>query len=119
MRNVVVVAILVCGASCGWAQDSLVSQAPVLLYTAEDFATLRATNPDHYARATRLMASANRLCQPGKPTLQNADARDISCGLLLLTSNPPKRELSFVLDRTKYQALVTITADRPTPIPAR
>ena len=119
MRNVVVVAIFVCGASCAWAGDSVMTQSPVHLYTSQDLATLRATNPDHYARAMRLMASANQLCQLGKPRLQNADARDISCGLLLLTSNPPKREVSFALDGTRYIALVTMTADQPKAMPAR
>jgi hypothetical protein len=112
MRNLVV-AILAGGASCAWAQDSVVTQPPVQLYTAQDLANLRAANPDHYARATRLIAAASRLCQPGKPQLQNTDGRDISCGLLLLTSNPPKRELFFVLDGTKYVTLVTLTSDRP------
>lgn len=112
MRNLVV-GIFVCGAPFAWAADSVVIQPPVHLYTAQDLATLRAANPDHYARATRLMAAANRLCQPEEPKLHNADGRDISCGLLLLTSNPPKRQLSFMLDGTRYVALVTMTADRP------
>ena len=117
--RIVVVAIFVCAASCAWADDTVVMQPPVRLYTAQDLDTLRATNPDHYARATRLLAAANRLCQPGKPKLQNADGRDISCGLLLLTSNPPKRELSFMLDGTRYVARVTMTGDQPKLIPAR
>jgi hypothetical protein len=33
--------------------------------------------------------------------------------MLLLTSNPPKRALSFMLDGTRYVAIVTITADPP------
>jgi hypothetical protein len=45
--------------------------------------------------------------------VQNADGRDISCAMLLLTSNPPKRALSFTLDSTPYVAIVTVTADRP------
>lgn len=118
MRNLVV-AILVCGASYAWAQDSVVIQPPVRLYTADDLANLRATNPDHYARAVRLIAAANRLCQPGQPKLQNTDGRDITCGFLLLASNPPKRELSFRLDGIRYLALVTITADRPKLISAK
>ena len=117
MRNLVV-AILACGASCAWAEDAVVIQPPVHLYTAEELANLRATNPDHYARAARLMASADRLCQPGKAKPQNTDGRDISCGLRLLTSNPPKRQLFFVLDRTRYVALVTLTEDRPKLLPA-
>lgn len=88
------------------------------LETEEDLASLAATNPAHYLRARRLMAAANVLCQPGRPKLQNADGRDISCTLVLLTSNPPKRWLSFTLDGTPYLALVTLTADRPHPLPA-
>jgi hypothetical protein len=61
----------------------------------------------------RLMTAANTLCKPGEPKLQNTDGRDTSCGMLLLTSNPPKRALSFTLDNTRYVAIVTITADRP------
>ena len=78
-----------------------------------ELARLRKTNPDHYARAVRLMESANRLCKPGAPKLQNADGRDISCAMLLLTSNPPKRALSFMLDNTRYVAIVRVTADPP------
>jgi hypothetical protein len=59
----------------------------------------------------RLIAAANWLCRPGEPKLQNTDGRDISCGMLLLTSDPPKRRLSFTLDNTGYVAIVTITAD--------
>ena len=117
--RIVVVAIFVGTASCAWADDTVVLQPYVRLYTAQDLETLHATNPDHYASATRLLASANRLCQPGEPQLQNTDARDVSCGLSLLTSDPPKRKLSFMLDGTRYVALVTMTADQPTPIPAR
>lgn len=117
--RIVVVAIFVCAASCAWADDTVVIQPYVHLYTAQDLETLRATNPDHYARATRLLASASQLCQTGEPKLQNTDARDISCGLRLLTSNPPKRVLSFMLDRTRYVALVTMTADQPKFVSAR
>jgi hypothetical protein len=38
--------------------------------------------------------------------------------MLLLTSNPPKRALTFTLDNTRYVAIVTITADRPRLMPA-
>jgi len=33
--------------------------------------------------------------------------------MLLLTSDPPKRALTFTLDSTPYVAIVTITSDRP------
>ena len=88
------------------------------LETEQDLARLAASNHAHYLRARQLMAAANTLCQPGAPKLQYAGARDISCTLVLLTSNPPKRWLSFTLDDTAYLALVTLTADRPHPMPA-
>ena len=113
MRKLILAAFM-CSASVSWADeplDTVVLEPPMHLDSAADLAQLRKTNPDHYARAVRLLSSANSLCRPGAPKLQNTDARDISCELLLRTSNPPKRTLSFMLDHTRYVAIVTITAD--------
>ncbi|HEX8783995.1 MAG TPA: hypothetical protein VF764_11520 [Steroidobacteraceae bacterium] len=115
MRSLIPAAF-VCSASVCWADepaDPVVFKPPVRLDSAAALARLRKTNPEHYARAVRLMESANSLCKPGAPKLQNADGRDISCAMLLLTSNPPKRALSFTLDGTPYVAIVTVTADPP------
>jgi hypothetical protein len=120
MRKLILAAFM-CSASVCWADQPVAAVAfkpPVRLASAADLAQLRKTNPDHYARAVRLMSSADSLCKPGKPKLQNAklqsaDGRDISCDMLLLTSYPPKRALSFTLDGTPYVAIVTITADPP------
>lgn len=115
MRKLILAALM-CSASVCWAEepvDAVVLTPSVHLNSAADLAQLRKTNPGHYARAVRLINSANRLCKPGAPKLQNADGRDISCAMLLLTSNPPKRALSFTLDNTPYTAIVTITADPP------
>jgi hypothetical protein len=120
MRNLILAAFLCCASVC-WADKPVNTFDPrpaVRLDSAADLAQLRKTNPDHYARAVRLISSADRLCNPGAPKLQNTrlqstDGRDISCEMLLLTSNPPKRTLSFMLDSTRYVAIVTITRDRP------
>ena len=120
MRNLILAAFL-CSASACWADEPVAPVAvkpPVHLDSAAALAQLRKTNPDHYARAVRLLNSANSLCKPGAPKLQNAAGRDISCALLLLTSNPPKRTLSFKLDNTRYVAIVTITADPAHPMRA-
>ncbi len=85
----------------------------VHLDSAADLEQLRATNPDHYARAVRILAAGVQLCGPGKPKLQNVDAQNISCSHLLLTSNPPKSRLDFVLDNTQYVAIVTMVAASP------
>jgi len=121
MRNLVL-AVFVCATwtSAVRAADTVVIQSPVRLDTPDQLANLRATNPDHYARAQRIMVAANRLCRPGGPKLQEANLRsqDFSCGHVFLTSNPPKREISFKLDTTQYVALVTVTDSPPKPVKA-
>jgi hypothetical protein len=86
----------------------------VYLYGQSDLDRLRSSNPGHYARAERIMSAANELCRPkpGDVSYTQFDARDISCiNMLLKTSNPPKRQISFTLDDTRYIALVVITDD--------
>lgn len=86
----------------------------VYLYGQSDLDRLRATNPGHYARAERIMAAANELCRPkpGDISYAKFDARDISCAeMVVKTSNPPKRQISFTLDATHYIALVVVTDD--------
>lgn len=83
---------------------------------------LRTTNPDHYARAQRILAAANHLCRPRVPEVYLAQfgVRDLSCApMLLLTSLPPKREIGFRLDHTRYIARVVVTDDPPRLVPAR
>jgi hypothetical protein len=110
-----VLVVLVSGASIARAGDCAMIQSPVRLDTPDELAQLRASNPDHYARAERLIKAANALCPPAAPKLEHADAdsRNAACGLLLWTSNPPKREISFTLDGIRYAALVVVTADPP------
>jgi hypothetical protein len=113
----IAIAVCICSATLSWADNSVVFKPPVRLDSQADLAKLQAANPDHYARATRLIAAANVLCPPGRPRVQSTglDSRHVACGHLFLTSNPPKREISFTLDGTPYAALVTVTADPPKP----
>jgi len=86
----------------------------VYLYGRADLDRLRTTNPGHFARAERIMAAANELCRPtqGEISYAKFGAREISCAeMLVKTSNPPKRQISFTLDDTRYIALVVITDD--------
>ena len=94
----------------------------VYLDGAADLQRLRAANPQHAARAEKIMAAANELCrpEPGNVSYASFQARDISCSdMLLRTSLPPKRQIAFTLDDTRYIALVVITDDPPRPLPAR
>ncbi len=89
---------------------------PIYLSGAADLDRLRAANPDHYARAERILAAADRLCRPGRGEIQFAvfNVRDLQCSRMLLkTSNPPKFQLSFRLDETRYIATVTVTDSPP------
>jgi hypothetical protein len=116
-------AALVC-VSGSLAADFAASPVPppvVHLDGVKSLEALRKSNPAHFARAERIIAAANELCRPGplESTFTRFEAKDISCSdSLLKTSNPPKKELQFTLDRTRYLALVAITDDAPRARPA-
>jgi len=77
---------------------------------------LRETNYRHYLRAMKIMEAADELCRPQRARIEYAkfDAQDIECvNMLLLTSNPPKRQIHFRLDDTRYIALVVVDDDPP------
>ena len=97
-----------------WASDP--GGGVVHLDGPASLARLRAANPIHYQRALKIIDAANVLCRPktGELEYTNIDAKNISCAQMLLrTSNPPKRQISFWLDDTQYIALVAITDDPP------
>lgn len=110
--------------SVSFAADFAASPMPppaVYLDGVRSLEALRQTNPAHFARAERIIAAANELCRPGPLETEFArfEAKDISCSASLLkASNPPKKELQFTLDRTRYMALVAITDDPPRRMPA-
>lgn len=89
---------------------------------ARGLEALRTTNPDHYARAQRILAAANHLCRPRLPEVNLAEfgVQNFSCSpMTLLTSLPPQREIGFRLDQTRYIARVYLTDDPPRLLPAR
>jgi len=92
----------------------------VYLDGAAALAQLRATNPGHYLRAQRILSAASELCRPRPEDVAftRFEAQGVSCARMLLkTSNPPKRQLSFTLDDTRYIALVVVTDDPPRLVP--
>lgn len=108
----------------GWAGDEKVPSVtlPQSIYLdAATLARLRVNNPNHYARAERILAAANYLCRPRVPVVYLASfgAQDLSCEpMVLLTSNPPQWRIGFRLDETRYVAAVWITDDPPRAMPA-
>ncbi len=73
---------------------------------------LRHSNPAHYEKVHRIMDGLSRQRDAGVPRWMQAkfDAKDVRYGVLL-TSNPPKRPLSFILDETRYRVVVTIMSN--------
>lgn len=66
----------------------------------------------HYRKLTAVLRAAeNPHCMNGELRLLRArnEVRDLRCAFLLMTSLPPKRHLSFVLDDVRYAATVTMT----------
>jgi hypothetical protein len=111
---------ILCAAASLTAGVAPATQAVIYLNGPKSLAALQKANPIHYARAERIIAAANELCQPGPLESYYArfEARAISCAeMILKTSNPPKKELSFTLDRVRYVALVAITDMAPKPVP--
>jgi hypothetical protein len=84
----------------------------VHLHGANDLEHLRATNFRHYLRAQKILAAANDICQPGSGQAYPARfaAEHANCqSAIWMTSNPPKKLLSFQLDDVGYIALVSVT----------
>ncbi len=100
------------------------TQHTVHLYTSADLDQLRQTNPRHYSRVQKILATASdSLCKPGALQLQHAEGlktQDAKCAAgLIMTSNPPKRQLSFRVDDTTYVAVVTLKNADARLLPAR
>jgi hypothetical protein len=82
---------------------------------------LQRSNPTHYEKIQKIMDQLLRQPDAEVPHWMQAnfDARDATYGPILLTSLPPKRRLSFTLDDTRYEAIVTLTNWLGEKVPAR
>lgn len=73
---------------------------------------LRVSNPSHYAMVLRIVDGLTK--RSSYDALHwirgNFPARDVTYSLYVLTSYPPQRDLSLILDNTRYRARVTLTA---------
>ena len=109
MRRVALTLGMAVVVATAWAGDSVVH-----LDGPADLEQLRHSHPGHYQKALKIIDSAKELCKPHEAQIERADAKDVSCSeMLLLTSNPAKRQITFHLDDTTYIALVTMTDDPP------
>ena len=82
--------------------------------------SLRDQRPDHYARARAILALAQARPSPGTSRLIEArfDASDVELSLWRV-SDPPKLQVSFRLDDTRYDAEVVPALPPARAMPAR
>lgn len=82
---------------------------------------LQQSDPTHYDKVRKILDGI--LQQPDAAVPRwiqtNFDARNVSYVPILMTSDPPKRRLSFALDDTRYEAVVTLTNVRAEIVPLK
>jgi hypothetical protein len=73
-------------------------------------AALRQTNPAHFDKVARILEGVSRRPAAEVPRWMQVSfgAHDVSYVPVVLTSHPPRRRLSFALDTTRYEALLTL-----------
>ena len=117
--------------TAGWALLCMMSaiavpastQSPAVELDGDDaMAALARSNPTHHRRALLLLAAAGSArCESDelKRIRVQLDVAGMDCSELLLTSAPPKRRITFTLDRTRYAAVVTLRNADARLVPAR
>jgi len=83
--------------------------------------TLQQSNPTHYEKIRKILDGI--LQQPDAAVPRwiqtNFDARKVDYVPILMTSLPPKRRLSFALDETRYEAVITLANVRAEIVPLK
>jgi hypothetical protein len=77
---------------------------------------LQRDNPAHYEKIHKIMdglATKPHSKVPGwiqeHFNVRNVSYVNVGCAPILLTTDPPKKRISFTLEGTRYRALVTLT----------
>jgi hypothetical protein len=85
------------------------------------FETLQQSRPAHFEKVRQILEGVPQRRDPEVRgwMLVSFGARDVDYPPVLLTSFPPQRQLSFVLDDTRYNARVTLTNARFSVVPLR
>jgi hypothetical protein len=77
---------------------------------------LQQSRPAHFDKVRRILKALPEQpdCAVSRWMRVSFDARAVNYSAFILTSYPPQRRLSFVLDETRYQTVVILTS-----VPAR
>jgi hypothetical protein len=82
---------------------------------------LQHSNPTHYKKVRKIIDGLLEKPDAAVPRWieNNFDARNVNYGPVLLTTDPAKKRLSFALDDTRYEAVVTLTNVRGEIVPLK
>ncbi|HEY1287920.1 MAG TPA: hypothetical protein VGF58_06300 [Burkholderiales bacterium] len=82
---------------------------------------IKATSPAHYDAIQAIVAGLARNPHTADPRwIQTSfHARDVSYGMALLTSYPPKKNIAFTLDETRYEGRMTLESGSASFVPTR
>jgi len=103
------------------AADDASPRRTVDLNKPDSLEALQQSNPTHYKKIGKILNGI--LQQPDAAVPRwiqtNFDAQDVGYAPVLMTSLPPKRRLSFALDETRYEAVITLTNVRAEIVPLK
>jgi hypothetical protein len=70
-------------------------------------------NPFHFAMIRRILAGVDTMPElaVGRWMKAQFNATDVTYSPVLMTSDPPKKQLTFTLETSRYSALLTLTPD--------
>jgi hypothetical protein len=75
---------------------------------------LKLQHPQRYQAVSALLRASERVpCQGSEIELLKTrfNIRDLECGMMVITSYPARRHVSFELDRISYEATVVLKGD--------
>jgi hypothetical protein len=103
------------------AADDAIPSRTINLNQPGALEALQHSNPMHYEKVRKIMEGIFQRPETAVPDWiqTNFDARNVRYAPILLTSDPPKRRLSFALDDTRYEAVVTLTNVRAEIVPLK
>jgi hypothetical protein len=82
---------------------------------------LQQSNPAHYAKIETILAELPQQPDNGVARFLRTsfDAKNVSYLPMLLVTDPPQRRLSFSLDDTRYEIILTVTGIRGVVVPLK
>jgi hypothetical protein len=106
-----IVGIAIFSAIVATANAAGTTTQPIDLNQPGALEKLRTERPKHFSAISEVLRVVERVpCGNAEVRSLEArfDIRDMACNFLLMTSDPPKRHLSFELEGTSYVAVVTL-----------